>query len=60
MRVTQQNKEKFRIAIHAIHAKGGTDIENGMHMAFAMLKHRRYKNSVTGIFLLSGIVIEYC
>lgn len=46
--------DKFRIAIHALQARGGTNIENGMHMAFSVLKHRRYINSVSAIFLLSG------
>lgn len=54
MRVTPSNTEKFRIAIHSLVEQGGTNIENGMHMAFSILKHRRYVNGVTAIFLLSG------
>jgi hypothetical protein len=54
MRVTPENTPKFRIAIHSIQARGGTNIENGMHMAFSVLKHRRFKNPVAAIFLLSG------
>jgi Mg-chelatase subunit ChlD len=54
MNVTPENLPKFRIAIHSIQARGGTDIENGMHMAFSVLRHRKYKNPVCAIFLLSG------
>lgn len=53
MRVTEENKSKFKIAIHCIQAQGGTDIENGMRMAFSTIKHRRYANPVTAVFLLS-------
>lgn len=56
MRVTAPNKFKFLIAINSIQARGGTNIENGMHMAFSVLRHRRYKNPVAAIFLLSGFL----
>jgi len=58
MRVTAPNKFKFLIAIDSIQARGGTNIENGMHMAFSVLRHRRYKNPVAAIFLLSDGVDE--
>lgn len=53
MRVTANNVPKFRIAIHSLQARGGTDIGNGMKMALSVLKHRRFKNPVSAIFLLS-------
>lgn len=56
MRVTEENIPKFRIAVQALQARGGTNIENGMHMAFSVIKHRRFINNVTAIFLLSGII----
>jgi hypothetical protein len=59
MRVTAPNKFKFLIAINSIQARGGTNIENGMHMAFSVLRHRRYKNPVAAIFLLSGFLYYF-
>lgn len=53
MRVTPDNIEKFKIAINSIYAKGGTDIGNAMRMALSVLKHRKYKNPVAAILLLS-------
>lgn len=53
MRVTANNVPKFRIAIHSLIARGGTDIGNGMKMALSILKHRKYKNPVSAIFMLS-------
>lgn len=53
MKCTSNNLPKFKIAIHALQARGGTDIGNGMKMALSVLKHRRYKNPVSAIFLLS-------
>ena len=56
MTVTPENISKFRIAIDSFSPGGGTNIANGMHMAFCVLKHRQYKNSITGVFLLTGKV----
>ena len=53
MKCTPNNLPKFKIAIHSLQARGGTDIGNGMKMALSVLKHRRYKNPVSAIFLLS-------
>lgn len=53
MCITPANLEKFRIAIYSIRAQGGTDIGNAMKMALSVLKHRRYRNPVTAILLLS-------
>ncbi|CAD8076924.1 unnamed protein product [Paramecium sonneborni] len=58
MRVTQENVRKFRVAISSLQARGGTDIGNGMKMALSILKHRKYKNPISAIFLLSDGVDE--
>ena len=58
MRVTTENVRKFRIAISSLQARGGTDIGNGMKMALSILKHRKYKNPISAIFLLSDGVDE--
>lgn len=44
---------KFLIAIDTIEANGATDIGNAMKMALSILKHRRFKNPIASIFLLS-------
>ena len=59
MRVTPENIVKFRTAIHSIQARGGTNIENGMHMAFSCIRHRRYRNPITAVFLLSGTTLRH-
>ncbi|CAD8144235.1 unnamed protein product [Paramecium octaurelia] len=53
MRVTQENMYKFEIAIDTIEANGENDIANAVKMALSVLKHRRCKNPVASIFLLS-------
>lgn len=53
MRVNAENIYKFNIAIDTIEASGGTDIGNGMKMALSVLKHRKFKNPIASIFLLS-------
>ncbi|CAD8136907.1 unnamed protein product [Paramecium octaurelia] len=53
MRATQENMYKFLIAIDTIQANGATDIGNAMKMALSILKHRRFKNPIASIFLLS-------
>ncbi|CAD8056121.1 unnamed protein product [Paramecium sonneborni] len=53
MRVSDENKYKFLIAIETIQANGSTDIGNAMKMALSVLKHRKFKNPIASIFLLS-------
>ena len=54
MKCTSDNLTKFKIAIAALKAGSGTDVANGMNVALSVLKHRRYKNPVSAIFLLSA------
>lgn len=58
LRITSENIPKFQIAISAICAQGGTDIGNAMKMALSVIKHRRYRNPVTAILLLSDGIDE--
>ncbi len=36
-----------------LHADGGTNINSGMELALKTIRDRKFKNSVTSIFLLS-------
>lgn len=51
--VDQQNKMRLNQIIGGLKADGGTSITKGMDVAFKILKERRYRNSVSGIFLLT-------
>ena len=53
MKCSPNNLNKFLIAIDALEARGGIDVGNAMKMALSVLKHRRYKNPVSAIFLLT-------
>eukprot|EP00330_Aristerostoma_sp_ATCC50986_P000729 CAMPEP_0114585542 /NCGR_PEP_ID=MMETSP0125-20121206/9051_1 /TAXON_ID=485358 ORGANISM="Aristerostoma sp., Strain ATCC 50986" /NCGR_SAMPLE_ID=MMETSP0125 /ASSEMBLY_ACC=CAM_ASM_000245 /LENGTH=298 /DNA_ID=CAMNT_0001780655 /DNA_START=134 /DNA_END=1027 /DNA_ORIENTATION=- len=53
MRMTSENKQKTLSVINSINAGGGTNISQGMGVAYDVLDHRKYVNSVSGIFLLS-------
>ena len=53
VRASNENKKRMEKLINAIEGSGGTDIDIGMRKAFNVIKNRRYKNPVTGIFLLS-------
>ena len=53
IRMTEKGKKISLNKIKSITADGGTDINLGMKHAFKVIKDRRYKNPVTGVFLLS-------
>jgi len=53
VRASHENKKWMMKLINAIEACGGTNIDLGMRKAFKVIKNRRHKNPVTGIFLLS-------
>ena len=52
-RVTEANKPKILKAIESLYASGGTSITAGMTEAVSILNGRKYKNSVSSVFLLS-------
>ncbi|EGR30036.1 von willebrand factor type a domain protein [Ichthyophthirius multifiliis] len=49
----EQNRQYIQEQIEKLTGKGSTNINNGMHLAFEVLKQRKYKNAVSSIFLLS-------
>lgn len=51
--INEINKGKILRAIDGISASGGTEIESGVELGIKMLQDRRYKNTVSSIFLLS-------
>ena len=53
VRASNVNKKKMLKLIDEIEANGGTNIDLGMRKAFNVIKNRRYRNPVAGIFLLS-------
>eukprot|EP00331_Platyophrya_macrostoma_P007534 CAMPEP_0176424840 /NCGR_PEP_ID=MMETSP0127-20121128/11059_1 /TAXON_ID=938130 /ORGANISM="Platyophrya macrostoma, Strain WH" /LENGTH=551 /DNA_ID=CAMNT_0017805939 /DNA_START=100 /DNA_END=1755 /DNA_ORIENTATION=+ len=53
IRMTEKGKKISMNKIKSITADGGTDINLGMQHAFKVIKDRRWKNPVTGVFLLS-------
>ena len=53
VRATNANKKRMMKLINEIEANGGTNIDLGMRKAFNVIKNRKYRNPVTGIFLLS-------
>jgi len=53
IRTTEDNKKYILQQLKDVQGQGGTDINLGMVNAFKVLQQRRYKNSVTSIFLLS-------
>ena len=53
VRASNSNKKTMMKLINEIEASGGTNIDLGMRKAFKVIKNRRYRNPVTGVFLLS-------
>ena len=53
LRVTDANKPKLKDAIESLIDEGGTNIALGVKKAFKVLNERKYRNSVSSIFLLS-------
>lgn len=53
LRTTNKNKREFLNIIQRFEAKGGTNINAGLTVALETIKYRKYKNPVTGVFLLS-------
>ncbi len=53
LRVSKENFEVFKSNISLLQDRGGTNIANGMDMAFRVLRERKYSNPVSGIFLLT-------
>lgn len=53
VRANNANKKRMMKLIEEIEASGGTDINLGMRKAFNVIKNRKTKNPVCGIFLLS-------
>lgn len=53
LRVDSKNMPYFKDKIVQITGSGGTNINAGMTCAFEVLKQRRQRNAVTGVFLLS-------
>ena len=51
--VSKDNLDFLKEKIQNISAKGGTNINEGMEIAFDILKQRKMKNKITSIFLLS-------
>jgi uncharacterized protein YegL len=52
-RVTETNKPKILKVIDSLYASGGTSITAGMTEAVRIFNERKYKNSVSSVFLLS-------
>ncbi|KAL4451096.1 hypothetical protein ABPG74_021418 [Tetrahymena malaccensis] len=50
---SKDNINSIKGEINRLVAKGGTNICQGMQLAFDVLKQRRYKNPITSVFLLS-------
>ncbi|EAR92938.2 von willebrand factor type A domain protein (macronuclear) [Tetrahymena thermophila SB210] len=50
---SKDNIKSIKNEINRLVAKGGTNICQGMQLAFDVLKQRRYKNPITSVFLLS-------
>ncbi|KAL4490928.1 hypothetical protein ABPG72_008664 [Tetrahymena utriculariae] len=50
---SKDNVNIIKGEINRLVAKGGTNICQGMQLAFDVLKQRRYKNPITSVFLLS-------
>ena len=53
LRMTQTGKKDIQMIIKRIGAGGGTNIAAGMKHALQVIKDRRTRNQVTGVFLLS-------
>ena len=53
MRTTKNNLPNLTAFVDSLYSGGGTDINSGMTNAFEVISQRRYKNSVSSIFLLS-------
>jgi len=53
IRASPDNKKWILKLISEIEANGGTNIDLGMRKALNVIKNRKYRNPVTGIFLLS-------
>lgn len=53
MKTNSANRNELLRVIKAIYASGGTNINSGMEIAFNVLKHRRTRNPVSSVFLLS-------
>lgn len=53
IRMTERGKKIALNKIKSITADGGTDIGLGMQHAFKVIKERKWRNPVTGVFLLS-------
>lgn len=51
--VSAKNKTVFESAINQIDANGGTNIELGMNEAFKIIKYRKFKNTLTSVFLFT-------
>ncbi|KAL4512657.1 hypothetical protein ABPG72_020494, partial [Tetrahymena utriculariae] len=52
-KVDNQNKENLQAITKQMCARDGTDITNGLKIAFQILQNRKQKNQVSSIFLLS-------
>ncbi|KAM0915833.1 hypothetical protein ACQ4PT_010583 [Festuca glaucescens] len=53
VRTSDAGKAEAKRAVESLFANGGTDIGKGLRVAAKVLDHRRYKNAVTSIMLLS-------
>ena len=51
--ISQNNSELFSDFINSLNSSGGTNINNGVSLAMELIKHRKYKNPITSVFLLS-------
>lgn len=51
--ISQKNSQLFADFINSLNSSGGTNINNGVSLAMEMIKHRKYKNPITSVFLLS-------
>lgn len=58
LRMDSKGKEITLNRVNSINASGGTNIGNGMKLAFDILHSRKKVNEVTGIFLLSDGICE--
>ena len=50
---SEVNKPMFNDIIQSLHDKGGTAIHSGLKPALELIKNRKFKNEITGVFLLS-------
>eukprot|EP00331_Platyophrya_macrostoma_P021855 CAMPEP_0176434686 /NCGR_PEP_ID=MMETSP0127-20121128/16833_1 /TAXON_ID=938130 /ORGANISM="Platyophrya macrostoma, Strain WH" /LENGTH=432 /DNA_ID=CAMNT_0017817487 /DNA_START=169 /DNA_END=1463 /DNA_ORIENTATION=- len=53
LRVTDTNKPKIQAAIDTLRAKGGNSIYEGIAKGVRVLEERKYRNTVSSLFLLS-------